>query len=101
MGDMQLRADFGQMDQGSADLTSQAGNIEDYRQQLRESAARALGNFGGGVGSDQHTAAMTHVDRLVDEQVQSVRSQQGGLNNSTETFQAAGSKMRGVLGSGS
>lgn len=100
MGDMQLRADFGQMDQGSADLSTQAGTVEDYRSQLRDLAAKALGNFGGGVGSDQHNAAMRIVDQLVDEQVQSVRSQHSGLTNATSTFQAAGSKMQGVLGSG-
>ena len=101
MGDMQLRADFGQMDQGSADLTAQAGTVEDYRSQLRDLAAKALGNFGGGVGSDQHNAAMRVVDQLVDEHVQSVRQQHTGLTNANETFQSAGSKMRGVLGSGS
>lgn len=100
MGDMQLRADFGQMDQGSADLNTQAGNVEDYRAQLRAEASRALGNFGGGAGSDMHNAAMRQVDQLVDEHIQSVRQQKGGLDNATESFHAAGAKMKGVLGSG-
>jgi uncharacterized protein YukE len=100
MGDMQLRADFGQMDQGSADLGTQAGNVDEYRSQLRNEAMRALGNFGGGAGSEQHNAAMAKVDQLVDEHVQAVRQQQTGLNNATGSFQAASSKMKGVLGAG-
>lgn len=100
MSDMQLRADYGQMDQGSADIGSQAGNVEEYKAQLKAEAGKALGNFGGGVGSDLHQAAMVQVDKLVDEHVQSLQQQKGGLTNATETFQGAGAKMKGILASG-
>jgi len=100
MTDMQLRADYSMLDQAGADLNTHAGNTEDYRSALRDQAARALGNFGGGVGTDQHNAAMRIVDSLVDEHVSSIRQQQSGVTNANETFQGAGSRMQSVLGSG-
>ncbi len=101
MTDMQLRADYGMLDQAGGDLNSAAGNIEEYRSALKDQAARALGNFGGGVGSEQHNAAMHIVDQLVDEHVNNTRQQQTGVVNANDTFQGAGSRMQSVLGSGS
>ncbi|MBA2695429.1 MAG: hypothetical protein H0X54_11265 [Propionibacteriales bacterium] len=100
MTDMQLRADYGMLDQAGGDLDAQAGKVEDYRAALKAEAARALGNFGGGVGSEQHSAAMAMVDQLVDEHINNTRQQRTGVVNANQTFQAAGSRMQSVLGSG-
>lgn len=100
MSDMQLRADYGMLDQAGGDLNAQAGQTEEYRAALKDQCARALGNFGGGVGSEQHNAAMVMVDQLVDEHINSTRQQQTGVVNANETFQGAGSRMQSVLGSG-
>ena len=59
----QLRVDHAAIEQAGADLGRYAGTIEDYRDSLRAEAARALGVFGGGVGSEEHEAAMRVVDR--------------------------------------
>lgn len=100
MADMQLRAEYGTLDQAGADLGAQAGQTEDYRAALKDQAARALGNFGGGVGSDQHNSAMQIVDQLVDEHITNTRQQQTGTGNANATFQGAGSRMQSILGSG-
>lgn len=96
----QLLANYGMIDQAGADIGSHAGNIDAYKAQLKAEAARALGNFGGGVGTEQHNAAMREVDRLVDEHVQNVRQHQTSTSNAGQTFQGAGRRMQGILGSG-
>ncbi|WP_370614133.1 hypothetical protein [Mumia sp. Pv 4-285] len=96
----QLRADLGVIDQAGADLTRYAGSLEDYRESLRAEAQKALATFGGGVGSEEHASAMRVVDRLVDEHVAVVTRQASGAADAGETFRAAGSRMRRVLGSG-
>lgn len=99
-GTNQLRADYGVLDQAGGDLGAHAGTIEGYRASLRDQAAKALGNFGGGVGSEQHNAAMRIVDQLVDEHINAVRQQQSGVNSANDTFQGAGQRMQSILGSG-
>ncbi|MBW9213411.1 WXG100 family type VII secretion target [Mumia sp. zg.B53] len=96
----QLRVDHAAIEQAGADLGSYAGTIEDYRDSLRAEAARALGVFGGGVGSEEHEAAMRVVDRLVEEHVASVREQRTGVGEAGDTFVSAGARMRAVLGAG-
>ena len=96
----QLRADMGTIDQASGDLATYAGAIEDYRESLRAEAMKALGNFGGGAGSQEHEAAMRVVDRLVEEHVASVRRQRDGAVAAGDTFAAAAARMRSVLSTG-
>ncbi|KAA1419979.1 hypothetical protein FE697_019000 [Mumia zhuanghuii] len=97
----QLRADVGVIDEASADLTRYAGALAEYRESLRAESASALATFGGGVGSEEHAAAMRIVDTLVDEHLAVVTRQGAGAAAAGDTFGAAGARMRTVLGSGS
>ncbi|MGH1565681.1 hypothetical protein [Mumia sp. DW29H23] len=96
----ELRVDQKTLEQAGTDLAGYAGSLEDYRASLRAEAMTALGVLGGGVGSEEHGAAMRFVDRLVDEHVASVRAQRTGVGDAADTFRAAGTRMRSLLGTG-
>ncbi|MDN5851515.1 MAG: WXG100 family type VII secretion target [Actinomycetia bacterium] len=95
---MQLHANYGVIDQASGDIGKFAGNIEEYRSQLKSEAANAIGNLGGGEGSEQHGQVMKEVDRLVDEHVRGLQTQQTGTSNAGDTFAATGKRMVTRLG---
>ncbi len=95
---MQLHANYGVIDQASADIGKFAGNIEEYRAQLKAEAANAVGNLAGGEGSEQHGMVMKEVDRLVDEHIRGVQAQQTGTTNAGDTFAATGKRMVSRLG---
>ena len=95
---MQLHANYGVIDQAAGDIGKFAGNIEEYRSQLKAEAANALANLGGGEGSEQHGAVMKEVDRLVDEHIRGVQAQGTGTTNAGDTMAATGKRMVNRLG---
>ncbi|WP_163512824.1 hypothetical protein [Fodinicola acaciae] len=95
-----VRADFGVIDQLSADQGSHAGNIDGLRATLKSHVAKAIDNFAGGMGQEQHQACMAKADQLIDEYINGIRQFQGTTNTVNDTFQAGGHKAQSILASG-
>jgi uncharacterized protein YukE len=95
-----IRAEFGTLDQLSADQGGHAGNIEGLRGELKAQVSKAIDNFGGGMGQEQHQACMLKADQLIDEYINGIRQFQGSTNNVNETFQAGGQRAQSILASG-
>jgi hypothetical protein len=100
MNPNQIHANFGTINQLAADQGAHAGNVEGIRATLRTHAQQALTNLGGGVGAEDHEACMAQVDRLIDEYLTSTRDMQRSTDSVGQTFHAAGSRARTILGSG-
>jgi uncharacterized protein YukE len=96
----QLRAEFATIDQLAADQGSHAGNIEGLRATLKAHVSRALDNFAGGLGQEEHAACMTKADQLIDEYIENMRKFQGTTNQVNDIFQQGGRKAQQILGSG-
>lgn len=96
----QLRADYGMIDQASSDIASHGGDVDAIRAQLKSEAAKVVGNFGGGAGSEQHGQAMKIVDGLIDEYLTNNTNHKTATVNVNDTMRGAGSRMSGILGSG-
>jgi uncharacterized protein YukE len=97
----QLRAEFATIDQLSADQGAHAGNIEGLRATLRSHVAKALDNFAGGLGQEEHSACMAKADQLIDEYITNMRKFQGTTNRVNDTFMQGGRHAQTILGSGS
>jgi uncharacterized protein YukE len=96
----QLRAEFGTIEGLAGDQGAHAGNIEGFRAALKAQAAKALDNFAGGMGQDEHNACMAKVDQLVDEYVQNMQKFKSTTHNVHDTFMQGGQRARGILGGG-
>lgn len=96
----QLRAEFATIDQLAADQGSHAGNIEGLRATLKAHVAKALDNFAGGLGQDEHNACMAKADQLIDEYIQNMTKFQGTTNQVNDTFMQGGRAAQNTLGSG-
>lgn len=95
-----IRADFGTLDTLAADQGSHAGNIDGLRATLKAHVSKAIDNFAGGMGEQQHQACMLKADQLIDEYITGIRQFQGTTNNVNDTFQAGGNKAQNILASG-
>jgi transposase len=95
-----LRADFGTLEQLSADQTSHAGNIEDYRATLKQHVLLAVNNFDGGLGSEEHAAVMKIADKLIDDHIAATRQFKSSTDQVHETFRQGGQTARTILASG-
>lgn len=95
-----IRAHFGTIETLAADQGTLAGNVETIRAELRQHAQQALNTLDGGLGADEHRACMEHVDRLIDEYIQSTQNMQRTTNQVGDTFLAGGQRARTVLGNG-
>jgi uncharacterized protein YukE len=100
MASNQLRAEFGTLEQLSADQGTHAGTVEGYRETLRQHVSQAVANFEGGIGSDEHNSVMKIADRLIDEHIQGTLQFQGSTNNVQDTFRQGGQTARQILASG-
>ncbi|WP_436532168.1 hypothetical protein [Actinoplanes sp. HUAS TT8] len=100
MASNQLRAEFGTLDQLSADQGTHAGNIESYRETLKQHVSLAISNFDGGLGSDEHDAVMKIADRLIDEHIQATQQFKGSTTQVHDTFRQGGEMARNILASG-
>ncbi|HLU46093.1 MAG TPA: hypothetical protein VKZ67_13945 [Natronosporangium sp.] len=96
----QIRAHFGTIETLAADQGALAGNVESIRLALRQHAQQALQTLDGGMGAEEHQACMDHVDRLIDEYIQSTQNMQRTTTQVGDTFLAGGQRARSVLGSG-
>jgi uncharacterized protein YukE len=96
----QIRADFGVLDQLTADQGNHAANIENYRQMLRQKVEQALSTLDGGIGSEEHEACMKKVDQLIDEHITATQQFKQSTSNVGDTFLQAGQTVRQILGSG-
>lgn len=99
-GSNQLRAEFGTLEQLAADQSSHAGTIEGYREALKQHVVRAVANFEGGIGSDEHAAVMRIADQLIDEHIASTQQFKGSTDQVHETFRQGGQAARTILASG-
>lgn len=95
-----LRAEFATIDQLAADQGMHAGNIEGFRATLKAHVARALDNFAGGLGQDEHTACMAKADQLIDQYIANMQKFQNTTHTVNDTFMAGGRRAQGILGSG-
>ncbi|GAA1676872.1 hypothetical protein [Fodinicola feengrottensis] len=100
MSNASIRADFGVLDQLSSDQGGHAGNIDALRATLKSHVSKAIDNFAGGMGQEQHQACMAKADQLIDEYISGVRQFQGSTNQVNDTFQAGGQKAQSILASG-
>ncbi len=100
MSNYQLRADFGTLDQLSADQGSHAGNIDGLRSTLRSHVSKALANFDGGMGTEEHQSCMRKADELIDEYINNMRQFQRTTGNVHDTFLTGGQRAQTILGSG-
>ncbi len=96
----QLRAEFGTIEQLASDQGAHAGNIENFRAALKAQCAKALDNFAGGLGQDEHNACMAKVDQLIDEYIQNMQKFKGTTHNVQDTFMQGGQRARGILAGG-
>lgn len=96
----QLRAEFATIDQLAADQGSHAGNIEDLRATLKAHVSRAIDNFAGGMGQDEHAACMAKADQLIDEYIQNMHKFRGTTGQVNETFMQGGRRAASTLASG-
>lgn len=95
-----IRAQFSTIDQLAADQSSHAGNIEGYRDALRQQAMMALNTLDGGMGTEEHQACMRKVDELIDEHIHATQTMQRTTNHVNDTFRQGGQTARSILGSG-
>ena len=100
MASNQLRAEFGTLDQLSADQGTHAGTVESYRETLKQHVNLAISNFDGGLGSDEHNAVMKIADRLIDEHIAATQQFQGSTHQVHDTFRQGGQAARNILASG-
>jgi uncharacterized protein YukE len=96
----QLRAEFGTIDQLAADQGGHAGDIEGFRAQLKAEVSKALDNFAGGLGENEHHVCMQKADQLIDQYVQNMQRFQGTTNQVNDTFQQGGRRAQSTLASG-
>jgi uncharacterized protein YukE len=95
-----IRAHFGTIQQLAADQTTHAGNVDAIRAALRQHAQQALSTLDGGMGAEEHQACMDHVDRLIDEYIQSTHTMRRSTDQVEQTFLTGGTQVRTILGSG-
>jgi hypothetical protein len=100
MNGNQVRADFATLDQLAADQGTHAGSVEGYRETLRQHALQAIGNFGGGIGTEEHDACMRRVDELIDEHINTTRTFQTSTGVVHDDFLQAGQMARRTFASG-
>lgn len=97
----QLRAEFSTIDQLASDQGGHANNIEGLRATLKAHVSRALDNFAGGLGQDEHTACMAKADQLIDEYIQNTQQFQTTTRNVNDTFQHGGRRAQNILATNS
>ena len=100
MASSSIRADFGVIGDLSSAQGGHAGNIEGLRATLKSQVSKALDNFGGGMGQEQHQACMVKADQLIDEYINNIRGFQNSTNQVNDTFQAGGNRAQSILASG-
>jgi hypothetical protein len=98
MSDMQLRADFGAMDQGSADIDAYRGKSETFKEEARAEFNRIIGNLGGGIGTETVEQVRKKFEEYLDEHVESINAQRTGLDRATDTFTSGAARMKSRLG---
>lgn len=96
----QLRADFAVLDQAQADQGAHAGNIDGLKGILKAHVARALDNFGAGVGTEEHQSCMQKADQLIEEYVTGTRQFQNTTGQVNQTFQTSAQQARTILATG-
>jgi uncharacterized protein YukE len=95
-----IRAQFSTIDQLAADQNAHAGNVEGYREALRQQAMQALNTLDGGMGTEEHQACMRKVDELIDEHIRNTHGMQRTTTQVNDTFRQGGQTARSILGSG-
>jgi uncharacterized protein YukE len=100
MASNQLRAEFGTLDQLSADQGAHAGTVEGFREALRQHVSLAINNFDGGLGSDEHAAVMKIADQLIDEHIAATQQFRGSTDQVNDTFRQGGQMARNILAAG-
>jgi uncharacterized protein YukE len=96
----QIRAEFGTIDQASSDINAYAGNTQGQVDELMSEVSRAISNFAGGMGADQHHAVMTKARQLAEEYVSSQRQHGQATASAGDTLHTGGTKMSSILGQG-
>lgn len=96
----QLRADFAILDQAQADQGAHAGNIDGLKGALMAHVARALDNFGAGIGTEEHQICMRKAEQLIDEYIAGTRQFQNTTGQVNQTFQSGAQRARAILASG-
>jgi hypothetical protein len=96
----QVRADFGTLEQLSADQGTHAGSVQEYRDTLRTLAQQALTTLDGGMGTEEHQACMRKVDELIDEHINATHLMQRSTGDVHDTFRQGGQSFRTILGGG-
>jgi uncharacterized protein YukE len=96
----QLRAEFATIDQLAGDQGTHAANIEELRATLKAHVSRAIDNFAGGMGQDEHSACMAKADQLIDEYIQNMQKFRSTTGQVNETFMQGGQRAASTLAAG-
>jgi uncharacterized protein YukE len=100
MASNQVRAEFGTIEQLAADQNTHGATIESYRDALKQHVVRAIANFEGGIGGDEHSAVMRIADQLIDEHIAATQQFNGSTVQVNDTFRQGGQLARSILASG-
>lgn len=98
MGNMQLRADFGMIDQAASDIGTFKGKVStEQGQAVLDAAMREVHNIDGGLGGAELAQVRSKVEGLISDWEQTQTTQQTATTNVGETMLTAGRMAKSAI----
>lgn len=98
MGNMQLIANQGMIQDVHGFIDETRGTSENLRAQAKSYCGQTMENMGIGAGSAEYEACMRTLDQKLDEYVQDMGKQGTQVRNAGDGYQATGQQMIRTMG---